>query len=89
MRAQFITAEEVQQVLDVSRSKSYQIIRELNKELKSMGYHTIAGKCPIQFFKQKFYGLEIGGESALSTKNKTRPFRFHLLAQMGNSRFPM
>ena len=28
------------------------------------GYHTIAGKCPIQFFKQKFYGLEIGGESA-------------------------
>ena len=34
-------------------AKSYQIIRELNKELKSMGYHTIAGKCPIQFFKQK------------------------------------
>ena len=64
MRAQFITAEEVQQILSVSRSKSYQIIRELNKELKSMGYHTIAGKCLIQFFKQKFYGLEIGGESA-------------------------
>ena len=38
MRSQFITAEEVQQVLDVSRSKSYQIIRELNKELKSMGF---------------------------------------------------
>ena len=51
-------------ILSVSRSKSYQIIRDLNKELKSMGYHTIAGKCPIQFFKQKFYGLEIGGESA-------------------------
>ena len=50
MRAQFITAEEVQQILSVSRSKSYQIIRDLNKELKSMGYHTIAGKCPIQFF---------------------------------------
>ena len=49
MRAQFITAEEVQQVLDISRSKSY---------------HTIAGKCPIQFFKQKFYGLEIGGDNA-------------------------
>ena len=48
MRAQFITAEEVQQVLDVSRSKSYQIIRELNKELKSMGYHTIACKDNVQ-----------------------------------------
>ncbi len=57
MRAQFITAKEVQQVLDVSRSKSYQIIRDLNKELKSMGYHTIAGNCSIQLFKQKFYGL--------------------------------
>ena len=64
MRAQFIIAEEVRQVLDVSRSKSYQIIRDLNKELKRMGYRTIAGKCPIQFFKQKCYGLEIGGEIA-------------------------
>ena len=64
MRAQFITAEEVQQILSVSRSKSYQIIRDLNKELKSMGFHTFAGMCPIQFFNQMFYGLEIGGESA-------------------------
>ena len=64
MRAQFITAEEVQQVLKVSRSKSYQLIRDLNKELKSMGYQTLAGKCPIAHFKQKFYGLEIGGERA-------------------------
>ena len=31
MRAQFITAEEVQLILNVSRSKSYQIIRDLNK----------------------------------------------------------
>ena len=57
MRAQFITAEEVQQVLDVSRSKSYQIIRDLNKELKSMGYHTFAAKAPIHFFKHIFYVL--------------------------------
>ena len=64
MKAQYITATEVAEIMGISRSKSYQIIRDLNKELKSMGYHTIAGKCPIQFFKQNFYGLEIGGESA-------------------------
>ena len=58
MRAQFITAEEIQEIMNVSRSKAYQIVRELNKELKAMGYITIAGKCPIQFFKQKFYRLE-------------------------------
>ena len=62
MKAQFITAEEIQEVMKISRSKSYQIVRDLNKELKAMGYITIAGKCPIQYFKQKFYVLEIGGE---------------------------
>ena len=61
MRAQFITAEEVQQILGVSRSKAYQIIQTMNRELKSAGYITIAGKCPIQYFKQKFYGLQIEG----------------------------
>lgn len=62
IKAQYITVEEVQEVLDVSRSKSYQIIRNLNKEMKELP--PPAGKCPISFFKQKFYGLEIGGESA-------------------------
>ena len=47
MKAQYITATEVAEIMGISRSKSYQIIRDLNKELKSMGYHTIAGKCPI------------------------------------------
>jgi len=62
MKAQFITAQEIQKAMNISRSKSYQIVRDLNKELKGMGYITIAGKCPIQFFKQKFYGLQIGGD---------------------------
>lgn len=61
MRAQFVTASEVAEIMGISRSKAYQIVREMNKELKSMGYITVAGKCPIQFFKQKFFGLEIGG----------------------------
>ena len=59
VRAQFITAEEVQQVLGVSRSKAYQIIQSMNRELREMGYITLAGKCPIQFFKQKFYGIQM------------------------------
>lgn len=62
MSAQFITANEVADIMGISRTKAYQIVRSLNKELKEMGYITIAGKCPIQFFKQKFYGLQIGGE---------------------------
>ena len=61
MKTQFITAEEVQQVLGVSRSKAYQIVQGLNRELKAAGYITIAGKCPIQYFQQKFYGLRVEG----------------------------
>lgn len=58
MKAQFITAEDVQKILGVSRSKAYQIIRGLNRELKSEGYITIAGKCPVRFFNERFYGMQ-------------------------------
>ena len=62
MRAQYVTAEDVQEIMGVSRTKAYQIIRSLNEELKSKGYITLAGKCPIQFFQERFYGLTAGGE---------------------------
>ncbi len=58
MRAQYITAQQVSEVMGIGKSKAYQIIREMNKELKSMGYITVAGKCPLQYFKQKFYGFQ-------------------------------
>ena len=61
MRAQFITAAEVAEIMGISRSKAYQIVREMNRELKSQGYLTVAGKCPAQYFKQKFYGFQIPG----------------------------
>ena len=66
MRAQFITAAEVAEIMGISRSKAYQIVREMNRELKSQGYLTVAGKCPAQYFKQKFYGFQIpGGERTI------------------------
>ena len=63
MQAQFVTAQEVAEIMGVSRSKAYQIVREMNRELKSMGYITVSGKCPVQYFKKKFYGLQIGGDA--------------------------
>lgn len=69
MRAQFITAVEVAEIMGISRSKSYQIVRDMNKELKAQGYLTVAGKCPAQYFKQKFYGFQIpGGERDAGNK---------------------
>ena len=59
----FMRAEEVAQELGISKSYSCKIVREMNRELKAQGYLTVAGKCPAQYFKQKFYGFQIpGGE---------------------------
>ena len=54
MRAQFITASEVAEIMGISRSKAYQIVRDKNRDLKSQGYQTVSGKCPAIYFKQKF-----------------------------------
>ncbi|HCL4466794.1 TPA: transcriptional regulator [Clostridium botulinum] len=51
----FYRAKEVAEILDVSTTKAYRIIRQLNKELEAMGYITIAGRVPIKYFKEKYY----------------------------------
>ena len=63
MKAQFITAAEVAEIMGVSRTKAYQIVRDMNNELKEQGYLTINGEGPRRYFQQKFYGLEIGGDA--------------------------
>ena len=59
MQKKFITAADVQKILGVSRSKAYQILQGMNRELKAKGYITLSGKCPTSYFKQKFYGLQL------------------------------
>ena len=43
----FITVKEICQVLSVSESKSYAIVRDLNKELSDKGYMVIPGRVTI------------------------------------------
>ena len=54
----YVETKEVMQTLGVSRSKAYQIIRQLNEELKARGYVIIAGKCSRKYFNEKFYGYD-------------------------------
>lgn len=44
----FIKADEIRRLLGISRSKAYQIIRELNAELKSQGYMVLNGKVNLR-----------------------------------------
>ena len=59
MQAQYITAKEVAEVLGISIGKAYKIIHQLNDELKKGGYIIVAGKCSLQYFKEKVYGFEV------------------------------
>lgn len=49
----FMTVEEVAAELRVSKSKAYQIVRELNNELQRKGYLTVVGRVNATFFYKK------------------------------------
>lgn len=51
----FYRVDDIKSILDISESKAYKIIQQLNKELKEKGYITIAGRVPIKYFKEKYY----------------------------------
>lgn len=58
MENKFIRADEVAQELDVSKPRTYKLIRQLNDELKAKGYITIAGRVNRQYFNERLYGAE-------------------------------
>ena len=49
----FMTVEEVAAEVRVSKSKAYQIVRELNAELQKQGSLTVAGRVNATFFHKK------------------------------------
>lgn len=55
----YYTAEEISEMLGISKGTSYRIIRDLNKDLKQKGFIVIAGKLPIKYFEEKYYGLSV------------------------------
>ena len=63
MQKVFMTAEEVQDFLKVSRTTAYQLINEMNKELTKFGYRVQRGKVNRQYFMEKYcYGNEVKKE---------------------------
>ena len=49
----FLNVDEVAVELQVSKSKAYQIVRELNADLQKQGYLTVAGRVNAAFFHKK------------------------------------
>ena len=52
----FLTAQDVMEMLDVSLSYAYKLIRRLNAELEAEGFVTIKGRVSTQYFMERIYG---------------------------------
>ncbi len=59
MAKQIMNVRDVMEVLEVSESKAYGIIRQLNGELAEKGFIVIPGKVSTVFFEEKVYGVHI------------------------------
>lgn len=52
----YYSAADIADMLGVSTGKAYKILREMNKDLADRGFLTIAGKIPVEYFKERWYG---------------------------------
>ena len=49
----FMTVDEVAEELLISKSKAYEIVRQLNAEMRKQGYLTVAGRVNTTFFHKR------------------------------------
>lgn len=64
MTKQFYTAEELADLLRISKSTAYVHIKQMNAELENEGYLVVRGKIPIAYVEKRFFGLK--GEGVTS-----------------------
>ena len=50
-----IYISDVEEILGVSESYAYKLIRKLNKEMQNLGFQTIQGRIDTKFFYEHFY----------------------------------
>lgn len=58
MEKLFYTAQEVADMLGVSKSQAYTMIKKWNKELADRDFIAIAGKVTKKYVDEKIYGYE-------------------------------
>jgi len=50
-----LTASDVAEILCISRSTAYRIVKKLNEELEKSGKITVAGRVSARYFFEKTY----------------------------------
>lgn len=56
MNTIYFTAQDVAEMLGVSKGHAYKIVKILNEELEKKNYITVAGKVPKKYFSERYYG---------------------------------
>lgn len=60
MGKMFLGVKDVMEIMGISESKAYEVIRRLNNQLKEEGYLTISGKVSRAYFEEKcLYGVAV------------------------------
>lgn len=65
----FYYVSDVMAMTNYSRSKSYKIIAQLNRELEEQGYITFDGRVPRKYFERRT-GIELPEEQAATGKQQ-------------------
>ena len=52
----FMKADEVQELLGVSRSEAYRIMKKLNDDLKEKGFIVLSGRVSRKYLEEMIYG---------------------------------
>lgn len=60
---EYYSVEEIKEILGVSTSMAYKVIKKMNDDLTKKGYLTISGKVPRRYFEKQWYGLEERGNA--------------------------
>lgn len=57
MNEKFLEVGDVMQILGISRSVAYKLMRQINSELEKKGYIVIRGKVSRKYFEERIYGI--------------------------------
>lgn len=58
MSKQVYGAKDLGELLGVSESKSYELIRTMNRELQQKGFLTLRGRVPAAYVQERFFGVK-------------------------------
>ena len=61
MNEKFLEVGDVMQILGISRSAAYKLMRQITSELAKKGYIVIRGKVSRKYFEERIYGMSDAG----------------------------